>query len=186
MDIKKIGAIDTVVNIWTPESLTFRPGWRDGFFVDKMNANAKNVKGGVTLEECIRQMDAAGIRRGFLVSTKCGPKGPAATYHLPVRLVAEAIQKYPDRFSGLAGVDPTEGMAGVREFEKAVKEYGFVGAHCYPQWFELAPDQPVEYIKKALGGPSQADYEALKAENDQLRAEVEALKKRLGEQPAAS
>ena len=48
------------------------------------------------------------------------------------------------------------------------------------------PDQPVEYIKKALGGPSQADYEALKAENDQLRAEVEALKKRLGEQPASA
>jgi len=48
------------------------------------------------------------------------------------------------------------------------------------------PDQPVEYIKKALGGPSQADFEALKAENDQLRAEVEALKKRLGEQPAAA
>jgi hypothetical protein len=48
------------------------------------------------------------------------------------------------------------------------------------------PDQPVEYIKKALGGPSQADFEALKAENEQLRAEVEALKKRLGEQPAAA
>ena len=48
------------------------------------------------------------------------------------------------------------------------------------------PDQPVEYIKKALGGPSQADYEALKAENEQRRAEVEALKKRLGEQPASA
>ena len=144
MDIKKIGAIDTVVNIWTPESLTFRPGWRDGFFVDKMNANAKNVKG-VTLEECIRQMDEAGIRRGFLVSTKCGPKGPASTYHLPVRLVAEAIQKYPDRFSGLAGVDPTEGMAGVRQLEHAVKDLGFVGAHFYPHWFELAPDHAKWY-----------------------------------------
>lgn len=144
MRIEDIGAIDTVVNIWTAESLTYRPSWKDGFFVGKMHSNPANVAG-VSLEECIRQMDAAGIRRGFLVSTKCGPKGPASTYHLPVRLVAEAIQKYPDRFSGLAGIDPTEGMAGVREFQKAITEYGFVGAHLYPQWFELAPDHAKYY-----------------------------------------
>ncbi len=144
MRIEDIGAIDTVVNIWTQESLTYRPSWRDGFFVGKMKATASNVAG-VSLEECIRQMDVAGIRRAFLVSTKCGPKGPASTYHLPVRLVAEAVQKYPDRFSGLAGIDPTEGMPGVREFAKAVTEYGFVGAHLYPQWFELAPDHAKYY-----------------------------------------
>jgi predicted TIM-barrel fold metal-dependent hydrolase len=31
-------------------------------------------------------------------------------------------------------------MAGVRAFERAVREYGFVGGHFYPHWFELAPD----------------------------------------------
>ena len=31
-------------------------------------------------------------------------------------------------------------MAGVRAFERAVREDGFVGAHFYPHWFELAPD----------------------------------------------
>lgn len=144
MRIEDIGAIDTVVNIWTEEALSYRPSWRNSFFIDKMKADAANVAG-VSLEECIRQMDGAGIRRGFLVSTKCGPKGPASTYHLPVRLVAEAVQNYPDRFSGLAGIDPTEGMPGVREFAKAVTEYGFVGAHIYPQWFELAPDHAKYY-----------------------------------------
>lgn len=43
------------------------------------------------------------------------------------------------------------------------------------------PDEPVEYIKKVLGGASAADYEALQQENAQLRAEVESLKKRLNE-----
>ena len=37
MGIKDIGAIDTVVNIWTPESLTYRPAWRDGFFVEEIS-----------------------------------------------------------------------------------------------------------------------------------------------------
>lgn len=44
------------------------------------------------------------------------------------------------------------------------------------------PDKPVEFIKKALGGPSPADFEALQAENAQLRAENEALKKRISDQ----
>ena len=31
-------------------------------------------------------------------------------------------------------------MDGVRALERAVKEYGFIGAHFYPHWFELPPD----------------------------------------------
>ena len=45
MRINGIAAIDVVVNIWTDESLTFRPGWRNGFFLDKMKADLDNVKG---------------------------------------------------------------------------------------------------------------------------------------------
>jgi hypothetical protein len=56
------------------------------------------------------------------------------------RLVADAVQAHPDRFHGLAGLDPTEGMRGVRELARAVTEYGFIGAHFYPHWFELPPD----------------------------------------------
>lgn len=41
------------------------------------------------------------------------------------------------------------------------------------------PEDPVEYIKKVLGGASSADYEALQQENARLRAEVESLKKKL-------
>jgi hypothetical protein len=64
---------------------------------------------------------------------------------VPYKLVVDAVQKYPDRFCGLAGVDPTEGMDGVRELSKLVTEYGFIGAHTYPHWFELAPDHARYY-----------------------------------------
>lgn len=43
------------------------------------------------------------------------------------------------------------------------------------------PENPVEYIKKVLGGASTADYEALQQENACLRAEVESLKKKMSE-----
>eukprot|EP00796_Vickermania_ingenoplastis_P005473 gene5472-3947_t len=44
------------------------------------------------------------------------------------------------------------------------------------------PEDPVEYVKKVLGGASAADYEALQQENARLRAEVESLKKKVAEQ----
>ena len=36
-------------------------------------------------------------------------------------------------------------MAGCGNSSAAVREYGFVGAHLYPHWFELAPDHARYY-----------------------------------------
>jgi predicted TIM-barrel fold metal-dependent hydrolase len=45
----------------------------------------------------------------------------------------------------MAGIDPYEGMNGVRALEDAVKNMGFVGAHVYPHWFDLPPDHAKYY-----------------------------------------
>jgi predicted TIM-barrel fold metal-dependent hydrolase len=90
-------------------------------------------------------MDRAGIEKAFLVASKVGPQGHRSTYHLPYELIASAVQRYPDRFHGLAGIDPTEGMGGVRQLEYAVRTLGFIGAHVYPHWFELPPDHAKYY-----------------------------------------
>lgn len=133
-----IKAIDTVVNIWTEEVKAIRPP-RDAFYGGKMKVSEDTLRG-LSHEDMLRRMDAAGIERSFLIAAKNGPHQHRAAYHIPYEMVAEAVNQYPDRFSGLAGLDPTEGMAGVRLLEKGVKEYGFIGAHFYPHWFELAPD----------------------------------------------
>ena len=133
-----IQAIDAVVNIWTPEALQIRPN-RDAFFGGKMNVTPATLKG-VPHEEMLRRMDAAGIERAFLIATKVGPLMHRASYHIPYEMVAEAVNRYPTRFCALAGLDPSEGMAGVRQLESAVRNHGFIGAHFYPHWFELAPD----------------------------------------------
>jgi predicted TIM-barrel fold metal-dependent hydrolase len=59
--------------------------------------------------------------------------------------VAAVCAQHPDRFSGLAGVDPFRGIQGLRDLDTAVKTYGFVGAHLYPHWFDLAPDAALYY-----------------------------------------
>jgi predicted TIM-barrel fold metal-dependent hydrolase len=135
----RILAIDTVVNPHTPEIVEMRPDW-SGKFHNQKFGQEETVLTGYTYEEMLRQMDAAGIEKSFLVANKTGQLGLPGSWHLPYEMVAEAVKQFPDRFYGLAGIDPTEGMAGISALEKAVQDFGFIGAHAYPHWFELAPD----------------------------------------------
>ena len=36
-------------------------------------------------------------------------------------------------------------MQGLRDLEKGVEEYGFIGGHYYPHWFGYAPDHAKWY-----------------------------------------
>ena len=132
-------AIDAVVNIWTEEALSHRPGWGENFFVDKMNVSS-GLMAPKSLEQMIEMLDEANIERAFLIAAHSGRPGLPGCYHMPYEVVARACEQYPDRFSGLAGIDPYDGMNGVKAFEDAVTNMGFVGAHLYPHWFEIAPD----------------------------------------------
>jgi hypothetical protein len=42
------------------------------------------------------------------------------------------------------------------------------------------PQHAVEYIKKYIGAPANVDVEGLKRENEQLKAELEQLKRQYG------
>lgn len=139
-----IGAIDAVVNPMTPEIMALRPAWAKGFFVDKIGRSEADALG-LSHEDMLRRMDAAGIERAFLIATRTGRLGLPGSWHLPYEIVADAVRAHPDRFYGLAGVDPTQGMAAVRELERAVTELGFIGAHSYPHWFELPPNHARYY-----------------------------------------
>jgi hypothetical protein len=85
-------------------------------------------------------MDAAGVERSLLIAVRAGDLRVKGSVHIPYERVAAICRKYPDRFSGLTGIDPTLGMEQLYDLEYAVNELGFVGAHFYPHWFDLAPD----------------------------------------------
>ena len=134
-----IQAIDCVVNPITADVMKLRPEWSKEFWTRKIGRTAA-IGEGVSHEQMLRMMDEAGIERAFLIAAKVGRLGLPGSWHLPYEQVAAAVKRHPKRFYGLAGLDPTEGMDGVRSLERAVKEHGFIGAHFYPHWFELAPD----------------------------------------------
>lgn len=141
--MESYGAIDAVVNIWTKEALAGRPD-REAFYTGKVKVDRGTFEG-ISLDEMLRRMDDANIERSMLIAAKVGQAGHRACYHVPYDLVADAVRLHPDRFLALAGIDPTEGMDGVRALEKAVRDDGFIGAHLYPHWFELAPDHARYY-----------------------------------------
>jgi len=142
--VSDLKAIDAVFNMHTPEVAAIRPPWSRDFLHNKIGAPEETTSG-IPLEQLVEKMDRAGIEAAFLIAAKCGPLGLPTSYHLPYEWVANAVARFPDRFYGLAGIDPTEGMRGVRQLEHAVKELGFIGAHLYPHWFEMAPDHAKYY-----------------------------------------
>ncbi len=144
MATEQIKAIDTVVNPYTPEIVAMRPAWSREFLGAKIGRPDEDVSG-VELDAFVDKMDRAGIEHAFLIAVKAGPAHHPVSFRLPYEKVAELVARYPTRFSGLAGLDPTEGMRGVRALEVAIRELGFVGAHLYPHWFELPPDHAKYY-----------------------------------------
>jgi uncharacterized protein len=138
------GAVDIVVNMYTPEVIAEGRVSTDERFRDQVRIEQSHRRG-LTLEQYLEKMDRAGIERSFLIAVRCGDLRVRGSKEIPYEMVHAAVQRYPHRFSGLAGIDPTRGIAGLKELDRAVKDYGFVGAHLYPHWFGQAPDAAIYY-----------------------------------------
>ncbi len=139
-----VGAIDIVCNLFTPEEVRNGQTGIDDVFKAQVRM-PEGQRGGVPIEEYLAKMDRAGIERSLLIAVRCGDLNVRGSFEIPYQRVAKICARYPQRFSGLAGVDPFRGMQGLRDLEIAVREYGFVGAHLYPHWFGLAPDHAKYY-----------------------------------------
>lgn len=138
------GAIDIVCNLFTPQEVQQGQTGVDEYFLDQVRFPTE-LRPGVPMKTYLEKMDRARIQRSLLVAVRAGDLRIRGSFEIPYTRVADICQRYPDRFSGLAGVDPTRGMQGLRDLEYAVKEYGFVGAHLYPHWFGLPPDHARYY-----------------------------------------
>jgi predicted TIM-barrel fold metal-dependent hydrolase len=138
------GYIDIVCNLYDPEAVRKGQTGIDEGFKRQVRMD-RRLWGGIRVSQYLRKMDRAGIERSLLIAVRAGDLNVAGSFELPYERVARVCARYPDRFSGLAGVDPFRGMQGLRDLEHAVNDLGFVGAHLYPHWFGLAPDHAKYY-----------------------------------------
>jgi predicted TIM-barrel fold metal-dependent hydrolase len=134
-----MGAIDIVVNMFTRTEVEEERTGLDETFKAQVRMPPED-RGGVSISDYLGRMDAAGIERSLLAAVRCGDLDHKGSFEVTYERVRQVCDAHPDRFSGLAGLDPTRGMLGLRDLERAVTQYGFVGAHFYPHWFGLAPD----------------------------------------------
>jgi len=133
-----IKAIDAVVNLWTPEVVKGLPGHMETFW-KHMGTNPKYWQVGVSVEELTASMRSANIEKGIMMAMSLGE------FDVPYEVVRDVVQQYSETFYGIAGINPFTGMIGVRKLERAVKEYGFIGAHLYPHWFRTPPNDKIYY-----------------------------------------
>jgi predicted TIM-barrel fold metal-dependent hydrolase len=95
---------------------------------------------GVPIELTLADMDAAGVEKAFLRAWM-RPEGVIISNDE----IAALVQKHPDRFLGMAAVDPRKPMAAVRELERAVKELGLKALHFVPWIWNLPPNDKLYY-----------------------------------------
>jgi len=138
------GHIDIVCNIFDPTTVRLGQTGIDDHFKAQIRLERRHW-GGITISQYLRKMDRAGIERSLLIAVRAGDMNVRGSFEVPYSRIARVCAKWPDRFSGLAGVDPYRGMRGIADLDHAVRELGFVGAHLYPHWFGLPPDHAKYY-----------------------------------------
>jgi len=106
----------------------------------KQSHTSHLLEAGVSVDQMIASMDAAGIERVML-----------SAWHRPGRSivsndeVAEITRRYPDRFTGVAAVNLEKPVEAVRELDRAVRELGFKALRVIPWLWNLPPNYKLYY-----------------------------------------
>lgn len=138
-------AIDIWCNNFTPEGIRkyyLEDEEMQPFFQGKLRERLKSY----TTREFLALLDTAGVEKVLIPSCK-HRSWTRQTLHwdIPHEEVAKLCAEAPDRFVGLAGINPFERMEGVRQLERAVNEYGFRGAHIHAFGFGIAINDAMFY-----------------------------------------
>src|SRR5712664_3935876 len=89
----------------------------------------------MNLEALLRAMDENGIGRAVL---SAAVEYAAYSNSAGNATIADAVRRYPDRFTGFATINPWTRAKGIEELNRCGKEYGFPGLVIHPvlQGFE--------------------------------------------------
>ncbi len=92
------------------------------------------------IETAIAAMDQAGVQLGLLCAW-WGPRGPITSNDE----VAQHVEKYPDRFVGVAAVDLYRPIDAIRELRRCVRELGFKALRIVQWLWNLPPTDRYYY-----------------------------------------
>jgi predicted TIM-barrel fold metal-dependent hydrolase len=96
----------------------------------------------MSLEDFVKQLDEMGVERAVIFNLD--EETPSGIAGLPNDYYADIVKKYPDRFIGIAGIDPLKGMDAVREIRRCY-DLGLRGVAIRPFMFEIPPHHAKMY-----------------------------------------
>jgi len=92
---------------------------------------------GMSADDFVQKMDANGVDTVLIPALKFGNPNGGMEIDVPHEMVREVTQQYPDRIKGMAGINPREGLDGVKRLERYVEEHDFVAALLEPYGWDL-------------------------------------------------
>ncbi|MBN2845366.1 MAG: amidohydrolase [Deltaproteobacteria bacterium] len=94
------------------------------------------------VEDFILQLDEMGVEKAVIF--KLDEETPSGIPGLPNDYYADIVKKYPNKFIGIAGIDPLKGMDAVREIRRSY-DLGLRGVAVRPFMFEIPPHHAKMY-----------------------------------------
>ena len=102
----------------------------------------KMKKMATPLEDFVKQLDEMGVEKAVIFNLD--EETPSGFCGLPNDYYADIVKKYPDKFIGLAGIDPLKGMHAVREIRRSY-DLGLRGVGVRPFMFGIPPNHAKMY-----------------------------------------
>lgn len=133
-----MGAVDIWCNVFTEEGL--KKHWLDqpeiATVIEWWGMQDRIV--GRTPEEFVKHLDAADVDAVLVPSAKMASwQTQQLIWDVQEDEVTDLIAAAPGRVYGLFGINPREGLSGVRRMEEYIVDHGFVGAHLHTYGFNL-------------------------------------------------
>lgn len=131
-------AIDYFCNVFTPEGLKKifhdNPEVRDVMQWWNMEERLK----GHSPDDFLRVLDEAGVEKVMIPISALGSYDYRGKVHAvdPEDLIP-ILERHPDRYHGVARINPFERMRGVREVETLVRKHNFKGAFLHTYGFGI-------------------------------------------------
>lgn len=137
-------AIDILYHLFTPEAV--QKNYYEQPEFQRIMKWWKIEKKSYTPEQFVAMMDDSGVEKVFIPTDKMqGYRDQRPIWDIQIEEVAAVIEQYSDRFVGLAGINPLARMDGVRELERAVKEFGFKGAYLHTYGYGIPLNHRLYY-----------------------------------------
>ncbi len=92
--------------------------------------------------EFVKQLDEMGVEKAVIFNLD--EETPSGLKGLPNDYYADIVKQYPDKFIGVAGIDPLKGMAAVREIRRSY-DLGLRGIGVRPFMFGIPPHHAKMY-----------------------------------------